>query len=190
MNVTFLIAITSTRKVGELEAMMADSPLSHSIRMKFLCSYTPSFFQRLYPAFISNSLHTCFLKPRSSMEDWNHHYLNVCTALAFYPKRMKQFRKSSRLSIAIAERIKEQAISTQTISKWISGCIMVCYWLSGLSPFLGVQAHSTRVHASTVAILHDVPLPDICRDCEPCGDWYVRLLHITPWCKTLQQTPC
>lgn len=79
-------------------------------------------------------------------------------------------KRFPRLFVAIAERVWSQAISSQRISKWISGCIVLCYqqtltwWyqLSDLSPpSHGIRAHSTSAQATFVALLQEVSLLDI-----------------------------
>lgn len=106
-------------------------------------------------------LPTFLPKPHTSNEEWHLHSLSVHRTLASYLQRTKPFWKSPRLLVAIVETIKGQTISTQRISKWVSGCVTLCYQLSERSPPAGIWAHSTSVQASTTSILHSVPLADI-----------------------------
>lgn len=92
-----------------------------------------------------------FPKSHASPEEQRLHFLDIRHALAFYLQRTKSIRKSPRLFITIADRSPSQAIFSQRISLWVSGCIIKCYRLAHILPPGGIMAHSTRAHATVVA---------------------------------------
>ncbi|XP_074866740.1 phospholipase B-like 1 isoform X2 [Carettochelys insculpta] len=104
-KVAFLVAITSARRVSELRALMVDP---------------------IYTMFHKD-------KPQASPREQSLHTLDVQRALAFYMDRIKPFRKSQQLFVAVADRMKGHPGSSQRISSWITTCIR--YWPSYNIPF-------------------------------------------------------
>lgn len=75
------------------------------------------------------------------------HALDVVNALSYCLDTTKPFRSSPRLFVAVADRVKGQAMHTQRLSTWMSNCIRSCYELARLDPPRQVRAHSTRTQA-------------------------------------------
>lgn len=87
----------------------------------------------------------------------------VRRALAFYLDRTKQFWKSPRLFISIADRSKESMISAQKLSRWISGCIVGCCDRASIHRPQRVKVHSLRSQAMFVALLKNLPVTELWR---------------------------
>lgn len=160
MKVTFFVAITLARRVGELCALMSGTSYMIFFKDKFIQSLSQSGVvfpcQPLYlPAFCP--------KPHSNREEEHFQTLDVRRALAFYLDRTRHFRKSSQLFIAVADRIKGESLSTQIIFSWIVSCIHVYYDLVNIIPPSRVTTHLTRLQLSLVAFLAHAPISDICR---------------------------
>lgn len=81
-------------------------------------------------------------------------------ALAIYIQRTKYIRNSPGLFLVIAAQAWGEVLSSQRISKTISGCILL-YQLAHLPLPHGVSTYSTRVQTASVASLQEVLLLDI-----------------------------
>ena len=163
MKVAFLVAVTTARRLGEIQAL----------------SIAPGFFQqevrgtwlRLNPFFVTkvptmaNRESEIFLKPfhpvryRRSASTLTRSC--VSRAIRQYLKVTEQFRKSQQLFVCYHGRFKGQAASKTTIARWIKDCVWEAYKLKGLVP-PRIKAHSTRGQAATVAELRGVSIQDIC----------------------------
>lgn len=147
MKVAFFITITSARRVGELGAQMAHPPYTTFYKDKMILRPHPKFIAKVASPFHLNQhiyLPVFFPKPHADHREASPHMLNVDRPLAFYLQRIKTFRKSSCLFLSITEQLKGQTITKQRLSKWILGCIHLCYQQSNLPAPPGVRTHSTR----------------------------------------------
>ncbi|XP_060545540.1 uncharacterized protein LOC132711180, partial [Pantherophis guttatus] len=164
-KVTFLLAITSARRVSELAAL--------SIRQD-LCIFKPNtVVLRLDPAFlpkINSSFHRSqeiilpdfCPSPRHRLEDqW--HTLDVRRALRRYIARTSLFRKSEALLVSFHPSSLGQKISSRTVACWIKACIALAYSSKDRPVPGNVWAHSTRSAATSAAWSTQASVVDICR---------------------------
>nr|XP_032642405.1 uncharacterized protein LOC116828359 [Chelonoidis abingdonii] len=162
---SFLVAITSARRVSELRALVVDPPYTIFHKDKVQLRPHPAFLPKVVSPFHLNQdifLPVFFPKPHTCRRDQQLHTLDVRRALAFYISRTKAFRRSPQLFIAVAERMKGLPVTSQRISSWVTSCIRTCYELAHV-PLGRITAHSTRAQASSAAFLAQVPIQDICR---------------------------
>ncbi|XP_050800475.1 uncharacterized protein LOC127046887 [Gopherus flavomarginatus] len=161
----FLVAVTSARQVLELRALTVDPPYTVFHKDKVQLRPHPAFLPKVVSSFHVNQdifLPVFFPKPHSLRREQQLHTLDVRRALAFYIKRTKPFRHSPQLFVAVAERMKGMAISSQRIPSWVTSCIRTWYDLAHV-PTGHLSAHSTQAQASSAAFLAHVPIQEICR---------------------------
>lgn len=115
---------------------MADPPSTTFHKEKvFLCSH-PKFIPEVISEFHrSQTIHLLifFLKLHASGEERELHSLDIQRALAFYLQSTKTIRKTPRFFVTIAERSRDEAMSLQRLSKWIPGCIILCFQLAHIT---------------------------------------------------------
>ncbi|XP_034631512.1 uncharacterized protein LOC117879996 [Trachemys scripta elegans] len=143
-KVTFLVAITSARRVSELRALTCEPPYTI-----FQLRPHPAFLPKVLSRFhVSQDifLPVFYPKPHAHLHEQRLHSLDVRRTLTFYIDRTKPFRKTTQLFVAIAKQIKGAPVSSQLIFLWLTGCICACYNLANVLP-PAVTAHSTRAQA-------------------------------------------
>lgn len=109
MKVIFLVAITSARRVGELQALVSKPPYTIFFRDKVFFWPHPKFLSKVVSEFHMNQaiyLLTFFSKPHSSKEEEKLHTLDVTRALAFYLEESRTFRSSSELFVTFSFQAK------------------------------------------------------------------------------------
>lgn len=161
----FLVAITSARRVGEIQALSCKAPYLTFHATRVVLRTHPSFMPKVPSDFHLNEplVLPVFFPSPSSPAERTLHSLDVARALKFYVDRTKCFRKTSQLFVNFGPVNQGKALSKASISRWLSGCIMYCHRLAN-RPLPGrPRAHSTRAIAATTAFLSGVPLLDICR---------------------------
>ena len=83
--------------------------------------------------------------------------------LKFYLDKTQPIRKSDRLFVNYGPVASGMATTKQSISRWIVSCIILTYQLAKM-PLPGrPKAYSTRGKAATLAMLHNVPISEICK---------------------------
>lgn len=114
IKTAILVAITSTQRVGEIEALMVVPAVTICFKDKVSLSTHQRFLSKVLSEFHLNEtqLLVFFPKPHNSILKTAFHILVVRRALAFYLDRFKSFRKSPRLFASFADRSKAFAIST------------------------------------------------------------------------------
>lgn len=68
-----------------------------------------------------------------------------------------------KLFVSLAERMKCQPISIQRLSKWVLGCILICYESNGMEAPHRVTAHSSRAQSTSMARLKYIPIREVYR---------------------------
>lgn len=127
-----LVTITFGRRVGELGALMADTPIPFTVFFKDKVSLCPAtkFLPEVLSEFHFNQvihLSIFFPKPHQTWESAAFHTLDVTRTLAFKLDGIRSFRKFARLLMLITNRSKGSTVSTQGHSRWISECTISCY---------------------------------------------------------------
>ncbi|XP_074872927.1 uncharacterized protein LOC142024640 isoform X2 [Carettochelys insculpta] len=166
LKTTFLLAITSARKVSELAAIMAMPPCTVFSKEVVILRLHPAFLPKVSSEFHVNEpivLPSFYPKPHSSSKEARLHLLDIRRALAFYIDRTKPFWKTDRLLVSLAPRSKGEGLSSQRISNHIVSCIRLCYELKKTPLLVPPRAHSTRAMATSTAFFKGIALKDICR---------------------------
>ena len=157
----FLVAVTSARRANELAALHSDPPCLQFFKDKVML-YPDVLF---LPKFVSDfylMLPTLFPNPTSDVECMLHS-LDVRRALSYYVVRTKEFRSTDRLFLCFYGQPKGSAASSSTLSRWLVSTIALAYELQNKPLPEGLKAHSARAVATSMALLQEVDIPDICR---------------------------
>ena len=165
LKVAFLLAITSLRRVGDLQAL-AISPTCLEFApggVKAILHPRPGYVPKV-PSNVARSvvLQAFHPPPHVTAEEGRLHLLCPVRALRVYLEKSSQWRKSDQLLVCFGSPKKGLPASKQTISNWIVQAIATAYQVRNLPSPMAVRAHSTRGMASSVALLSGVSLQEIC----------------------------
>ncbi|XP_078539962.1 uncharacterized protein LOC144824853 [Lissotriton helveticus] len=161
----FLVAITSARRVSEIQALCCQEPYTVFHAAKVVMRPHPKFLPKVISDFHVNqtiTLPTLFQNPSSPAER-SLHSLYVRRVLKFYLDKTKDIRRSDQLFINYGSVRTGLATSKQSISRWIVSCIQLCYQKANKTLGGKPKAHSTRGKAATTALLRNVPIAEICK---------------------------
>ncbi len=163
LKVTLLLALTSLKKVGDLQALsvsgtsMDFAPGLVKVTLRPRPGYIPKVLSTSFRSQVV-TLHSFHPPPFTSSEDERLHMLCPVRALKMYVDRSNIWRKSSQLLVCFGGL----ATSKQRISHWMRDAMSLAYEVRGLPSPLSLRAHSTRGVASSQALFREVPLKDIC----------------------------
>ncbi|KAJ1093250.1 hypothetical protein NDU88_006355 [Pleurodeles waltl] len=166
IKTAFLVAITSARRVSELQALSSKPPYLMIYPDKVVLRTRASFLPKVVTPFHLGqniTLPTFFAPPHPSKEEERPHRLDPKRALSFYLDRTKEFRVDDQLIVGYVGANKGRAVQKRSISRWVVLCIKICYALAKKQPPEGLRAHSTRGKAATTALARGVPVVDICQ---------------------------
>ncbi|XP_044137194.1 uncharacterized protein LOC122928435 isoform X1 [Bufo gargarizans] len=165
LKLVMLIALTSARRVSELQAVSINPPFMSIREDRVILRPDPKFIPKV-PSRTNRVqeivLPVFFPDPKTEEEDrW--HLLDVRRCLIHYLERSKDWRKTSSLFVLFAGARKGNTASKSTIARWIRELISLAYSCSGLSPPLSLKAHSTRAMSTSWAERSNVSIVQICR---------------------------
>uniref|UniRef100_A0A6I8QK48 Uncharacterized LOC101731677 n=2 Tax=Xenopus tropicalis TaxID=8364 RepID=A0A6I8QK48_XENTR len=159
LKTVFLVAVTSARRVGELQALSVDQPYTIFHEEKVVLRTVPSFLPKVLSRFHVNEP---IILPTLPVEN-GQSSLDVRRCLQVYIDRTKSLRKSQRLFVVPAGSRKGEAAAKSTLSSWIVKTILQAYKEQGRSSPRAVRAHSTRSIAAFWAVEAGVSVESICR---------------------------
>ncbi|XP_064409347.1 uncharacterized protein LOC135354804 [Latimeria chalumnae] len=162
----FLVAITSARRISELQALVVHEPFTRFLRDKVVLRTHPQFLLKVVSEFHINQeifLPVLFPGPHSCDGDEHLHRLNVKRFLQIYLDQTKDIRKSDQIFVSYGQGQLGLLLSKQRMSKRICECIQLCYDLEGIQLEGHLRAHSTRGVSASVANLQSVPVSEICQ---------------------------
>ncbi|KAJ1121780.1 hypothetical protein NDU88_000299 [Pleurodeles waltl] len=161
----FLVAITSARRVSEIQALSAKEPYTVFHDNRVVLRTHPSFLPKVVSVFHINqtiTLPTFFPNPETPAEKALYS-LDLKRVQKFYLDKTKSIRHSNRLFVNYGHLRTGEAASKRTISRWIVSCIVNTYQLANRQLLARPRAHSTRGKAATAALLNNVPISEICK---------------------------
>jgi len=166
LKVAFLLAITTAKRIGELQALSVDHQYYHSspagIRLKLNKAFVPKVNSDK-----NRDLETFLVPfcPRSQSGNSRStlYTLCPCRAISVYKEVTKHFRKTDQFFVAFGGAKKGQAVSKMTIARWIRCCIQLAYKSQRQPLPTGLKAHQTRSVAATWAQFNGTSLLDICK---------------------------
>ncbi|CAJ0914774.1 unnamed protein product [Ranitomeya imitator] len=142
----FLVAITSARRVGELQAL--------SIREPYLLVRDDSIVLRLDPSFLPkvvSDFHRSqeivlptFCHNPANSEERRFNTLDVRRIVLQYLDQTRAFRIDHNLFVHPSGQNKGKKVAKSTIATWIKKAITEAYLAQNKIPPVGIKAHSTR----------------------------------------------
>ena len=168
LKTAFLIAITSARRISELQALCMAEP--------FLILNPASAFLRVNNAFLPKvasdlalnadiELQAFYPKPRTAMEKEQHKHCPI-RALKYYLEATKEIRgENLNLFANTNKKSLGLPVSKRIISTWLAEVIRGAYFTMGHDDPMSIRAnpHSLRGVATTFAELAAVSPKEICR---------------------------
>lgn len=164
LKVAFLLAITSAKRVGELQALGAAEPYLRFLQDKVLLRFLPTFLPKV-PSFANTNqtITLPVLSPTSnSPEEERLLSLDIPRVLRIYLNRTEEFRRSENLLISYSGNNKGLKVSKPTLSRWIKDAIKLAFTSQDLPPPSFLSAHSTRAVSTSYAERKLIPLEQIC----------------------------
>jgi hypothetical protein len=193
IKTAFLLAITTARRVGEIQALSVDD---HFLRIdRDANGYPSGVFLKLNPHFIpkvdsdrnrESEIYLQSFCPRTNPQSRCTLFMCCpCRAIDRYVKATRAFRKTDQLLVCFANGPRKgQAASKLSISRWVRQAIQEAYKAQGLRPPNGIKAHSTRGQAASWAQFHNVAMSDICSS----ATWASDCTFATFYCLNLAST--
>jgi hypothetical protein len=166
LKTVFLVAITSARRVSELQALCYMEPYLVFRSGVVTLATNPEFIPKVNTSFHTKQL----LQLPAFHEDADGSLRNLCVrrALKYYLERTLLYRRktsSPQLFLTYGGgrcKKKGRPVSKTRISSWLVESIREAYESLGLEPPRGVKAHSTRAQATSWATLAGVEPDKIC----------------------------
>ncbi|XP_068091050.1 uncharacterized protein [Hyperolius riggenbachi] len=165
IKTAFLVAITSARRVCELQALSMREPYciisGDRITLRLDTSFLPkvvSKFHRSQEIFLPS-----FCNNPTNEKEKKLHCLDVRRTVLGYLDRSKQWRKSDALFVLFGGRFKGKQASKSTIARWIRQTIALAYSQQGKLLPSSIKAHSTRAVSASWAEKAGASIEQICR---------------------------
>jgi hypothetical protein len=165
LKTVFLLAITSLRRVGDLQALSsAPSFIDFAPGKAKVFLYPRAGYVPKVPTVVPQPvvLQAFCPPPFGDPDQERHNRMCPVRALDAYLHRAALWRKSDQLLVCFGPPKRGLPASKPTLSRWIVDAINLAYEASELPPPLGIRAHSTRSMAASKAFWAGVPLQDIC----------------------------
>ena len=160
----FLVAITSARRVSELQALCAVHPflILNPKSVKLLIN--PTFCPKTTTEVALRGLIELTQFPAKIRSDMDKEWHKNCPvrAVRCYLERTADIRVDNQLFVGHGPPRKGKAVSKQTLAKWLSVVIKDAYIHMGRDPPVKANAHTTRGIACSWAELARADLTAIC----------------------------
>ncbi|CAJ0943885.1 unnamed protein product [Ranitomeya imitator] len=162
---TFLVAITTARRMGELQALSINEPYMKILQDRLILRLDPSFLPKVVSDFHKSQeiiLPSFYQEPKNEEEE-HFHTLDVRRMVLYYLHASEKIRKDQNLFIHLLGQNKGKKTSRSTIANWIKRAILEAYQIQGLPPPGKLTAHSTRATAVSWAEKASASIEQICR---------------------------
>lgn len=165
LKVAFLVAITSARRISELQALSAREDLCVFHQDRVVLRLDPSFIPKVCSCFhrAQELILPNFCPDPSHPLERKWHTLDVRRALRIYLRRTRPNRKSEALFVSFQPGSLGNKVTSTTIGRWLRTCIATAYQSQGLQAPNHITAHSTRSAATSTAWATQASLAEICR---------------------------
>lgn len=164
-KMAFLLAITSARRISEIQAFSALSPYTTILDDKVIIRPIPTFRPKVVSDFHMSQdviLPSFCPNPSNTLEE-RFHCLDVRRCLLTYLKITSPWRIDENLLIQFQGKQKGHEVSSRVIAPWVKWAIHLSYSSLNLVPPSGFGAHSTRAIAASWAEKGNASLAQICR---------------------------
>ncbi|XP_034257215.1 uncharacterized protein LOC117661313 [Pantherophis guttatus] len=164
-KVSFLVAITSARRISELAALSIRQDLCVFHHDKVVLRLDPTFLPKVNSVYHRSqevALPNFCPRPSHRLEEqW--HKLDVRRALRIYLSRSASFRKTEALFVSFQPTTMGIKVSAPTLGRWIRATIAFSYESQSLAVPNRVTAHSTRSAATSAAWATQASLEEVCK---------------------------
>lgn len=160
-----LVAITSARRIGELQALSSKSPYMSILDDRIVIRPDPAFLPKVVSEFHRSQsvvLPSFCQNPKNQKEE-EYHTLDVHRCVLKYLEAMAAWRIDSNLFISFSGATKGKKVSSSTIARWLKQTISISYELLGEDPPMNLKAHSTRAISTSWAEYNNATTDQICR---------------------------
>ncbi|XP_040195283.1 uncharacterized protein LOC120928241 [Rana temporaria] len=160
----FLVAITSARRVSELQALSVREPFLTILEDRVVLKTDPGFLPKVASTFhrSQDSVLPSFCSSPQGDQEKKFSFLDVRRTLLAYLEVTKTFRKTDALFVLFSGTHKGKGASKATLARWIKQAISESYKIREVpTPF--VTAHSTRALAASWAERAGASPEQICK---------------------------
>lgn len=165
LKTIFLVAITSARRVSELQALSIQDPFLVVQEDKLVFRLDPSFLPKVVSQFHRSQdiiVPSFCANPKNSLEQ-KFHNLDVRRAVLQYIQATQPWRVDKNLFIQFFGKNRGKKAAKSSISRWIRSAICEAYTaVSKVAPE-GLKAHSTRALSTSWAQKASASLEQICK---------------------------
>ncbi|XP_068121376.1 uncharacterized protein [Hyperolius riggenbachi] len=165
LKVVFLVAITSARRIGDIQALSIKDPymIIHSDKIVFRLD--PSYLPKVSTSFhrTQDIVLPSFLASPQNDKERRLSTLDVRRAVLTYLERTREWRVSTNLFVAFGGVKRGSHVSKMTVSRWIRQLISLAYSEAQLQVPDHITAHSTRSLSASWAERSGASLEQICR---------------------------
>ena len=165
LKTIFLVAITSARRISELQALAIKEPFLRVLPDRVVLQTDPAFLPKVASTFHRSQeiiLPTFSSVPANAGEE-AFHTLDVRRCLLQFLSVTKEFRKSNALFVVFSGPRKGEKASKSTLGRWLRQAISEAYQAKGEVPPSGIAAHSTRSTAVSWAERAGATPDQICK---------------------------
>ncbi|XP_077335146.1 uncharacterized protein LOC143980678 isoform X1 [Lithobates pipiens] len=164
-KLAFLLAITSARRVGDIQAFSVKEPYFRLFEDRVILRQDPLYLPKVASRFHRSQevVLPSFCNNPQNEREISFHCLDVRRCLLSYLEKVKEFRRSSHLLVNFSGQKKGQQASKASIARWIKHAIALAYEQSGNAVPRDLKAHSTRSLATSWAERAGASVEQICR---------------------------
>ncbi|XP_071983304.1 uncharacterized protein [Engystomops pustulosus] len=165
LKVTFLVAITSARRLGEIQALSIREPYLKISSDRVTLTLDKTFIPKVSSDFHRNQeiILPSFCQEPKNPKEMAWHSLDVKRALLQYLKQTESWRQDHNILLQYGGRNKGRKASKASIARWIQSVIRAAYTTQRLETPGKVKAHSTRAMAASWAEKRGASIEEICR---------------------------
>ena len=164
LKTLFLVAITSARRVSELQALSIREPFLMIFDDRIVLKTDPGFLPKRVSSFhrTQDIVLPSFCNFPNNNKEREFSCLDVRRALLRYLEVTKTFRKSDTLFLQFSGSHKGEKASKATLARWIKQAITEAYMVKKVTPPF-ITAHSTRALSTSWAERAGASPDQICK---------------------------
>ncbi|XP_077120915.1 uncharacterized protein LOC143775974 [Ranitomeya variabilis] len=165
LKTAFLVAITSARRVGDIQALSRLSPYTEFLQDRVVLKPDPAYLPKVASHFHRSQeiVLPSFLPNPSNAKEELLHTLDVRRCLLEYITVTNAWKREDALFLSFQGPRKGLRVSKFTLAKWIREAISLAYTAGGGPAPQNLRAHSTRAMATSWAERSGVSIDQICK---------------------------
>ncbi|XP_068114992.1 uncharacterized protein [Hyperolius riggenbachi] len=165
LKTIFLLAITTARRIGELQALSIQEPYCVVSEDRITLRPDATFLPKVVSSFHRNQeiYIPSFCENPANDKEERLHLLDVRRCLLQYLERSNAWRKSDEIFVLFAGKTRGNRASKTTLARWIKQTIVSAYQIRGKTLTSSVRAHSTRGISTSWAERAGASIEQICR---------------------------